>query len=138
MSILLSGPRRWVILSRERVSPFDTDTVPYAVNGTYNKDVYRYCAGYQYKDATIVGFSHTHLSGTGHSDLGDFLIAPRLNKENIYIQSVMLNGTPLNKTWFTHSDIINGGEIIFRMGSKPNKKWGTGSDSKPYSLSDMK
>jgi predicted alpha-1,2-mannosidase len=64
--------------------------------------------------------------------------APALSKENIYIQSVTLNGAPLNKTWFTHSDIINGGEIIFMMGPKPNKKWGTSPDSKPYSLSDKK
>ena len=35
---------------------------------------YRYCAGFQYDDPTIVGFSHTHLSGTGHSDLGDILL----------------------------------------------------------------
>ena len=58
-----------------QLSP-DTDTIPYAVNGKYNPDVYKYCAGYQYEDPTIVGFSHTHFSGTGHSDLGDFLIMP--------------------------------------------------------------
>ncbi len=58
-----------------QLSP-DTDTIPYAVNGRYNPDVYKYCAGYQYDDHTIVGFSHTHFSGTGHSDLGDFLIMP--------------------------------------------------------------
>ncbi|WZL89398.1 GH92 family glycosyl hydrolase [Salinimicrobium sp. 3283s] len=58
-----------------QLSP-DTDTIPYAVNGQYNPDVYKYCAGYQYDDETIVGFSHTHFSGTGHSDLGDFLIMP--------------------------------------------------------------
>ncbi|ANE53688.1 sugar hydrolase [Flavisolibacter tropicus] len=58
-----------------QLSP-DTDTIPYAVNGKYNPDVYKYCAGYQYTDPTIVGFSHTHFSGTGHSDLGDFLIMP--------------------------------------------------------------
>lgn len=58
-----------------QLSP-DTDTIPYEVNGKYNPDVYRYCAGYQYDDKTIVGFSHTHFSGTGHSDLGDFLIMP--------------------------------------------------------------
>lgn len=58
-----------------QLSP-DTDTVPYAVDGKYNRDVYKYCAGYQYADSTIVGFSHTHFSGTGHSDLGDFLIMP--------------------------------------------------------------
>ncbi len=58
-----------------QLSP-DTDTIPYAVDGKYTGTVYRYCAGYQYTDPTIVGFSHTHFSGTGHSDLGDFLIMP--------------------------------------------------------------
>lgn len=58
-----------------QLSP-DTDTVSYEKNGRYNPDVYKYCAGYQYDDPTIVGFSHTHFSGTGHSDLGDFLLMP--------------------------------------------------------------
>lgn len=58
-----------------QLSP-DTDTVPYEKNGRYNPDVYKYCAGYQYDDPSIVGFSHTHFSGTGHSDLGDFLVMP--------------------------------------------------------------
>lgn len=58
-----------------QLSP-DTDTLPYAVNGRYNGQVYRYCAGYQYDDPTITGFSHTHFSGTGHSDLGDLLVVP--------------------------------------------------------------
>lgn len=48
----------------------------YNSNGTYNSEVYRYCSGYQYDDSTIFGFGHTHFSGTGHSDLGDFLIMP--------------------------------------------------------------
>jgi predicted alpha-1,2-mannosidase len=58
-----------------QLSP-DTDTIPYETGGKYNPDVYKYCAGYQYSDKTIVGFSHTHFSGTGHSDLGDLLIMP--------------------------------------------------------------
>src|SRR5215207_2768579 len=58
-----------------QLSP-DTDTVSMYSNGKYNPDVYKYCAGYQYDDPTIVGFSHTHFSGTGHSDLGDFLVMP--------------------------------------------------------------
>ena len=58
-----------------QLSP-DTDTIPHNVNGAYQKRVYEYCAGYQHKDSTIVGFSHTHFSGTGHSDLGDVLIMP--------------------------------------------------------------
>lgn len=35
-----------------------------------------WCSGYNYIDSTIIGFSHTHLSGTGISDLGDVLIVP--------------------------------------------------------------
>src|SRR5882724_9508404 len=58
-----------------QLSP-ETDTASYELNGKYNPDVYKYCAGYQYDDKTIVGFSHTHFSGTGHSDLGDFLVMP--------------------------------------------------------------
>ena len=34
------------------------------------------CGGYYYNDSTILGFSHTHLSGTGVSDLGDILFQP--------------------------------------------------------------
>ncbi len=62
-----------------QLSP-DTDTLQYDLNGKYNPDIYKYCAGYQYADKTIVGFSHTHFSGTGHSDLGDILIMPTVGK----------------------------------------------------------
>ena len=40
------------------------------------KDAYGWAAGYRHSDDTIVGFSHTHFSGTGHSDLGDVLLMP--------------------------------------------------------------
>ena len=58
-----------------QVSP-DTDTIPHNVAGRYQDEVYSLCAGYRWDDPTIVGFSHTHLSGTGHSDLGDVLLMP--------------------------------------------------------------
>lgn len=65
-----------------QLSP-DTDTVPYSSGQGYNPGVYRYCAGYQYSDPTIVGFSHTHLHGTGHSDLGDFLLMPMVGEPRL-------------------------------------------------------
>ncbi len=40
------------------------------------KEGYGWAAGYRYEDRTIFGFSHTHFSGTGHSDLGDLLVMP--------------------------------------------------------------
>jgi predicted alpha-1,2-mannosidase len=49
----------------------------------YNREVYRYCAGYQYEDSTITGFSHTHFSGTGHSDLGDISLMPATSPVNL-------------------------------------------------------
>lgn len=35
-----------------------------------------WCSGYHYSDSTLIGFSHTHLSGTGIGDLGDILVMP--------------------------------------------------------------
>ena len=40
------------------------------------KHAYNWAAGYQYGDSSIMGFSHTHFSGSGHSDLGDVLVMP--------------------------------------------------------------
>src|SRR3974390_2972235 len=37
-------------------------------------------SGYEYSDPTILGFSLTHLSGTGIPDLGDFLFMPQIGK----------------------------------------------------------
>lgn len=52
-----------------QLSP-DTDTT------CQMRDCYAHAAGYSYHDSTIQGFSHTHFSGAGHSDLGDFLVMP--------------------------------------------------------------
>ena len=68
-------PRACAPFGIVQLSP-DTDTIPHNIAGKYQKKVYEYCAGYCYNDPTIVGFSHTHFSGTGHSDLGDILIMP--------------------------------------------------------------
>lgn len=65
-----------------QLSP-DTDTIPHNINGVYQSDVYKYCSGYQFTDSTIVGFSHTHFNGTGHSDLGDILLMPTTGKINL-------------------------------------------------------
>ena len=38
------------------------------------------CSGYHYDDSIIYGFSHTHLNGTGVSDLGDIMLMPIMNE----------------------------------------------------------
>ncbi len=40
------------------------------------KQSYKWASGYRYEDTSILGFSHTHFSGSGHSDLGDVLLQP--------------------------------------------------------------
>ncbi|WP_313377109.1 GH92 family glycosyl hydrolase [Chishuiella sp.] len=62
-----------------QLSP-ETDNVPYSINHKYNPKTYDYCSGYRYEDKTIIGFSHTHFNGVGHSDLGDFLIMPTVGQ----------------------------------------------------------
>ncbi len=59
-----------------QLSPQTNFVEMYNEDGKYNPEAYEYCAGYQHRDSTIIGFSHTNFSGTGHSDLGDFLVMP--------------------------------------------------------------
>lgn len=42
-----------------------------------------WCSGYHYSDTTLIGFSHTHLSGTGIGDLGDILVLPTSGAVNL-------------------------------------------------------
>ncbi len=35
-----------------------------------------WCSGYHYSDSVLIGFAHTHLSGTGIGDLGDIVFMP--------------------------------------------------------------
>ena len=65
-----------------------------------------------------------------------FIIEAKDNsKENVYIQSALLNGKPYNHNWLTYHDIINGGTLVFSMGNKPAEQRGVANDDKPFSLS---
>ena len=54
-------------------------TVPFGMvqlsPDTYNRG-WDWCSGYHYSDSSIMGFSHTHLSGTGIGDMLDILVMP--------------------------------------------------------------
>ena len=41
------------------------------------------------------------------------------SKDNVYVQSVSLNGNIIEGNLLSHQDIINGGEIVFEMSNKP-------------------
>ena len=65
-----------------------------------------WCSGYNYASKTIIGFSHTHLSGTGATDYGDILFMPTVGK-------VMVDpGTRTDpasgyRSWFSHSTEVS-------------------------------
>ncbi|MEI9902725.1 MAG: GH92 family glycosyl hydrolase [Asticcacaulis sp.] len=58
------------------VAPFGMVQLSPDTNVTFFKQSYNWAAGYRYEDSSIMGFSHTHFSGAGHSDLGDILVMP--------------------------------------------------------------
>lgn len=52
----------------------------------------------------------------------DFVIRTKNNsKENKYVQSILLNGKPLEQPFFTHSDLTAGGVMEISMGAEPFK-----------------
>ena len=54
-------------------------SVPYGMVQLGPNNIHKgwdWCSGYHYSDSILIGFSHTHLSGTGCTDLGDILIMP--------------------------------------------------------------
>ena len=65
----------------------------------------------------------------------DFVIIAKNNsKKDKYVQSATLNSQPLNRSWNTHSEIVNGGTLVFEMGSEPNKEWGSAAGDAPLSM----
>ena len=81
-------------------------TVPFGMvqlsPDTYNDD-WDWCSGYHSSDDTIMGFSHTHLSGTGCGDLLDFLVVPRTGEVRLVPGDRKQPGTGYRSS-FSHQD----------------------------------
>ena len=58
------------------------------------------------------------------------------SKENVYIQSLSLNGEKLENCWIDRNLLMKGGTLTFEMGEQPNAAWGTGTP--PPSMSTKK
>ena len=52
-----------------------------------DRDLWDTASGYEYSDTSIMGFSLTHLSGTGIPDMGDFLFMPQLGEPKLVVGS---------------------------------------------------
>jgi predicted alpha-1,2-mannosidase len=63
------------------------------------------------------------------------ITARNVSAVNKYIQSATLNGKPLNKPWFEHKDMVNGGTLALEMGPRPNIAWGSAPEAAPPSMS---
>lgn len=61
------------------------------------------------------------------------IIARGNSAENVYVQSLRLNGKPWPRAWLRHADIAQGGTLEFVMGKAPSA-WGTGTAHLPTSL----
>lgn len=61
--------------------------------------------------------------------------ANNLSDSNRYVASVKLNGTPLERSFIYHSEIINGGDLEFFMTYKPSQ-WGTKKGAEPSTSID--
>ncbi|MES2477111.1 MAG: GH92 family glycosyl hydrolase [Verrucomicrobiota bacterium] len=66
------------------------------------------------------------------------IVAEGNSTENPYIQSATLNGKPWNKPWFSHADIADGATLVFKMGSAPQKSWGSAPQDAPPSMTPVK
>lgn len=62
------------------------------------------------------------------------IMAQNCNQDNKYIQSLSINGTPSTKNFFTHDQLMQGGNIHYIMGSTPNKQRGISDSDAPYSF----
>lgn len=62
------------------------------------------------------------------------ITAQNCSQENKYIQSLSINGTPSTKNFFTHEQLMQGGNIHYVMGSTPNKQRGISDSDAPYSF----
>jgi predicted alpha-1,2-mannosidase len=56
------------------------------------------------------------------------------SSENKYILSVTFNGKPYTKSYILHKDLVQGGKLVFKMGSTPSPTWGVAQEDRPRSV----
>lgn len=61
------------------------------------------------------------------------IVAQNCSDKAKYIQSATLNGRPLNRAWFSHDDIKNGGTLVLVMGERRNTAWASAPGQEPPS-----
>ena len=97
---------------------------------------YPVCPG---TDEYVIG-APLFKKATLHFENGNNLVIDAQNnsKENLYIESLRVNGQESTRNYLKHADLLRGGTIEFKMGSQPNLNRGINDDDAPYSFSKMK
>ena len=97
---------------------------------------YPVCPG---TDEYVIG-APLFKKATLHFENGNNLVIDAQNnsKENLYIESLRVNGQESTRNYLKHADLLQGGTIEFKMGSHPNLNRGINDDDAPYSFSKMK
>lgn len=97
---------------------------------------YPVCPG---TDEYVIG-APLFKKATLHFENGNNLVIDAQNnsKENLYIESLRVNGQESTRNYLKHADLLQGGTIEFKMGSQPNLNRGINDDDAPYSFSKMK
>ena len=63
------------------------------------------------------------------------IVADGLDDAHPYVAGVTLDGKPLARTFITHREIMDGGELRFAMQAQPNREWPGPNAQAPYSMS---
>jgi predicted alpha-1,2-mannosidase len=79
----------------------------------------------------VVSKAVIHLDSNKYHGRTFTVIADNNSPDNIYIQSVTLNGKPLTRSWITRDEITAGGTLHFVMGYQPNPQWGNAPAERP-------
>lgn len=59
------------------------------------------------------------------------IVVENQSKANIYIQRIVLNGKPYNRSYIRHSDLVKGGKMVIYMGNQPSKTFGVKQVDRP-------
>ena len=115
---------------------------PYGLSG--NEDCGQMSAWYVLSALSfypVTPVSNTYVIGTPTFEKAsiqlengkEFIISAKgASNDKYYIQNALLNGKTHPKSYFSHSDLMKGGELSFVMGSKADETWGETIENRPY------
>ncbi|MFN2977244.1 GH92 family glycosyl hydrolase [Terriglobus aquaticus] len=103
----------WLLFSEMGFYPVAPGSNQYVIGRPFARDI----------DLQLGNGKHLHI------------VASQLIDENKYVQSVMLNGKPIDRVYLTHDELMAGGTLRFEMGQEPNRKWAVSPAARPYSMS---